>query len=311
MATAMHDSYIKLWSLKGEKLRNLKATFNATMVNEESSLDINREKGGSEFKLLIGHSGPVYGISFSPCSRYLISCSEDGTVRLWNTLTFICLACYRGHNYPIWDVDFSPNGTYFVTASHDRTARLWSTEHTSPLRIFAGHISDVDCVKFHPNGRYVATGSTDKTARLWDISTGSCVRVFTGHTSSIDRIAVSNNGKLLATAGSDGHILVWDILTGRLTHTFEDPQGLGTTYSLTFSYSDESLISGGNDYKIRIWDVQAPTNNPVPPVSQPAIADTTSKPSHPIKVFKTKRTSILHLKCTPRNLILAAGSFNP
>ena len=34
---------------------------------------------GSPQKRLIGHSGPVYGVSFSHDSRFLISCSEDTT----------------------------------------------------------------------------------------------------------------------------------------------------------------------------------------------------------------------------------------
>jgi WD40 repeat protein len=34
---------------------------------------------GSEFKILLGHSGPVYACSFSPDKYYLISGSEDGT----------------------------------------------------------------------------------------------------------------------------------------------------------------------------------------------------------------------------------------
>ena len=34
---------------------------------------------GSDFKNLIGHSGPVFGVSFSPDKYYLISGGEDGS----------------------------------------------------------------------------------------------------------------------------------------------------------------------------------------------------------------------------------------
>lgn len=38
-----------------------------------------KELSGTEYKKLIGHSGPVYGLSFSHDNKYLISCSEDKT----------------------------------------------------------------------------------------------------------------------------------------------------------------------------------------------------------------------------------------
>lgn len=37
----------------------------------------------SESKTLIGHSGPVYAVSFSPDRQYLLSSAEDGT-GLWS-----------------------------------------------------------------------------------------------------------------------------------------------------------------------------------------------------------------------------------
>ena len=46
-------------------------------------------------KLLLGHSGPVYGLSFSPDRTMLLSCSEDGTIRLWSLQTWTCLVVYK------------------------------------------------------------------------------------------------------------------------------------------------------------------------------------------------------------------------
>lgn len=130
--------------------------------------------------ILRGHTGPVYGTCFTDDGSFLLSGSEDTTVRLWSMQNMECLVCYRGHNYPVWGVSTSPIGIYFASCSHDNTARLWSSDVLYPLRVFAGHLSGVDVCCFHPNGNYLATGSCDRTCRLWDIQSGNSVRVFTG-----------------------------------------------------------------------------------------------------------------------------------
>ena len=44
---------------------------------------------------LHGHNGPIYGLSFSPDRSLLLSCSEDGTIRLWSLQTWTCLVNYK------------------------------------------------------------------------------------------------------------------------------------------------------------------------------------------------------------------------
>lgn len=107
------------------------------------------ERSGETCRTLCGHSGPVYAVSFSPDRTLLLSCSEDGTIRLWSLQIWTCLVVYKGHMFPIWDVKFSPLGYYFASCSYDRTARLWATDHYQPLRVFAGHFSDVDVSFFN------------------------------------------------------------------------------------------------------------------------------------------------------------------
>ncbi|RUP30964.1 WD40 associated region in TFIID subunit-domain-containing protein [Jimgerdemannia flammicorona] len=79
VAGGFSESYVKVWSLKGEKLRALKNNINPAHVNDLSDLNRLRERHGSEVKRLVGHSGPVFGVSFSHDNKYLISCSEDKT----------------------------------------------------------------------------------------------------------------------------------------------------------------------------------------------------------------------------------------
>ena len=143
-------------------------------------------------ELIGGHSNVVFKSKFTHDSKYLLSCSADNTVCLWDveaTRPQNSLACsYSGHLYPVWDVEVFSQLNLFATGSKDGTARLWSFEHIYPLRIYCGHQSDVNALAFHPNGAYLATGSSDKTVRLWSVHTGEFVRLFSGHRSRVQFI---------------------------------------------------------------------------------------------------------------------------
>jgi transcription initiation factor TFIID subunit 5 len=114
-----------------------------------------KERHGTITRKLIGHSAPVYGLSFEPSGgsalppRFLLSSSADSTARLWSLDTMTNVVAYRGHSKPVWDIEWSPRGIYFATGSRDHTARLWTSDRVSPLRIFAGHLSDVDVRGFN------------------------------------------------------------------------------------------------------------------------------------------------------------------
>ncbi|KAK9432780.1 WD40-repeat-containing domain protein [Lipomyces doorenjongii] len=245
VAGGFADSYVKVWSLKGEKLQSV-------------------VKGStpSPSKRLVGHAGPVYGASFSPDNRYLLTCSDDKSARLWSMDTYTALVSYKGHNHPVWDVTFSPNGHYFATASHDQTARLWSCDHIYPLRIFAGHVSDVDCVTFHPNSTYVLTGSSDKSCRMWDVAKGTPVRVMLSHHAPVSSICVSPDGRTLASGADDGSIILWDLGTGKQIKTMRGHDRNTSVYSLSFSREGTVLVSAGADCSVRVWNVKGGSTIP-------------------------------------------------
>ncbi|KAF8168182.1 TFIID and SAGA subunit [Crassisporium funariophilum] len=320
MAAGFAESYIRLWSLKGEKLKGLRSDFSSSAIKDGTSLNKIREKKGSTTRKLVGHSGPVYSVAFDPLSgsaappKYLLSASADATTRLWSLDTMTNVVAFRGHENPIWDVKWSPMGIYFATASRDKTARLWSTERTSCLRVYAGHLSDVDCVQFHPNSLYLATGSSDWTARLWDVQRGSCLRVFIGHQGAVSSLALSPDGRYLATAGEDLAINLWDIGSGKRIKKMTGHAS--SIYSLAFSAESSLLVSSGADWTVRCWDAKAPggartkaQKNGTPVLNGKYGEEESSETADLLATFPTKRTPITNVQFTSRNLCLVGGNY--
>uniref|UniRef100_A0A671SNK7 Transcription initiation factor TFIID subunit 5 n=1 Tax=Sinocyclocheilus anshuiensis TaxID=1608454 RepID=A0A671SNK7_9TELE len=312
LAGGFADSTVRVWSVTPKKLRKVKSTAELNVIDKESDDVLERimdEKTASESKILHGHSGPVYGVSFSP-DRYqmcLLSISD----LLWTKHTFTCLVGYKGHNYPVWDTQFSPFGYYFVSGGHDRVARLWAMDHYQPLRIFAGHLADVTCTRFHPNSNYVATGSTDRTVRLWDVLNGNCVRILTGHKGPIHSLAFSPNGKFLASGSTDGRVLLWDIGHGLMIGELKGHTD--TIYALKFSRDGEILASGSMDNTVRLWDSMKAFDE----VETDDFTATTGHIHLPdnsqellLGMYHSKSTPVTHLHFTRRNLLLAAGTYN-
>ncbi|EJU01186.1 WD40 repeat-like protein [Dacryopinax primogenitus] len=312
LATGFEQSYIRLWNLKGEKIRGLRSDFDLTNVREARDLRRIRDKAGSITRKLIGHSGPVYSVSFDPLAgssgppHWLLSSSADATIRLWSLDLLANVVVYRGHESPVWDVQWGPLGTYFASGSRDRTARLWCTERLAPLRVFAGHLNDVDIVRFHPNSLYLATGSSDWTARLWDIQRGACVRVFVGHQGGISAMAFSPDGRYLATGSDDLSINLWDLHSGRRIKKMTGHNA--AIHSLTFSAESNVLLSGGADWTVRCWDVKSAGGN-----ATSLGEDVTEKTetSDLLATLPTKRTPVVNVQFTPRNMVLATGPIQP
>jgi len=233
----------------------------------------------SNSQRLIGHSGPVYSVAFAPSSvkpngeigdtdtKWLLSCSQDSSIRLWFLDTFQCVVVYKGHVGPVWSISWGPYGHYFASAGHDKTGRIWQTDHIRQVRILAGHDDDVDVVAWHPNSSYVFTASSDKTVRMWALNNGNPVRMFTGHTSMITALACSRNGKILASADDTGVILLWDLGPGRLLKKMRG-HAKGGIWSLTWSAESTVLVSGGADGTVRSWDVAGPAKRSATPATK-------------------------------------------
>ncbi|KAF8605753.1 WD40 repeat-like protein, partial [Ceratobasidium sp. AG-I] len=92
------------------------------------------ETGVELFELPPGHENPVRSIAFTLDGRYIVSGSDDATVRIWDTETGTAVAePLKGHLYGVNSIALSSDGRLIATGSEDTTVRIWDMEslHTN------------------------------------------------------------------------------------------------------------------------------------------------------------------------------------
>ena len=60
--------------------------------------------------LQTGHTASVNALALSPDGRFLVSGSEDVTLKIWDTATGNVLRTLSGHDQPVMAVAISPDG---------------------------------------------------------------------------------------------------------------------------------------------------------------------------------------------------------
>jgi len=210
---------------------------------------------GQELLTLVGHTGWLAGLAFSPDGKRLTSTSLDGTVRVWSLEPGRETVAVRG---PIAGygnrVVYSPNGQELATNGGDGTAMIWNAE-TGQLRLtLAGHHQEVMNMAFSPDGKRFATGSLDATAIVWDAATGKKLLTLSGHEAGVRDVAFSPDSSLIVTGGFDGTARIWDAATGAELLKITGHEGI--VPGVAFSPDGIKLATASTDGTAKIWNVK-------------------------------------------------------
>jgi WD40 repeat protein/cytochrome c-type biogenesis protein CcmH/NrfG len=189
---------------------------------------------------LTGHRAGVRGLSFSPNGRFLATCSDDHSARLWDVRTGREYLSLLGHTAPVTAVAFSLDGTLVATASNDQSARLWDARTGESLMTLRPRLGPLSGVAFSPDGTHLAVAN--KAVALFELAGIQERRRLAGHPSYVWGLAFHPLRPLLATGGdNDRAVLFWDLKTGRLAAVRRSQQ----VGALAYSPDGELLAVGG------------------------------------------------------------------
>lgn len=134
------------------------------------------------FTQVFAHARAVTQAAFSPDGRWVLTASQDGTARVWDTASGKALGTQPlKHDAAVNCAIFSPDGKRVLTGSDDHTARVWDTYTGQPLSDPLNLGRPVIHVAYAPDGqrllavsgtRFLSTASNNPTMREQRIPLG-------------------------------------------------------------------------------------------------------------------------------------------
>ncbi len=212
-----------------------------------------------------GNIGYLTNATYSPDGKTLATVDYPGGIRIWDIMTgklkrtisnFNPRDTHHKTEYDTYYIAFTPNREKAIISENYGALSLWDTStkrlHTL-IKSKWGHD-----VLLSPDGETVASWNTSKDGliRFWNATTGEHKRTIKDHYGRISGVEFSRDGSLLASwslSYEDKTIRLWNVATGRNIQTLTGNNNL--IGNVIFSPDGETLISGGQDGTVLIWDV--------------------------------------------------------
>ena len=171
---------------------------------------------------LVAHTDAVWGLAYSGIKNQLLSCSADGTIRLWNPQEKLpCICTYNGdkeHGIPT-SVDFiGCDPAHMVTSFNTGSTVIYDLETSQSLVMLSSQIESglqsnnhINRVVSHPTLPVTITAHEDRHIKFFDNKTGKMIHSMVAHLDAVTSLAVDPNGIYLMSGSHDCSIRLWNL----------------------------------------------------------------------------------------------------
>jgi guanine nucleotide-binding protein subunit beta-2-like 1 protein len=218
------------------------------------------QSAGAPRKVLTGHSHFISDLDLSQDSRYALSSSWDGTIRLWSLKTastrktLSCGSDPDGHKKDVLTVAFSPDNRQIASGSMDKSVKLWNIQGVCKFTVDQNpHTDWVSCVRYFqdPKQPIIVSASWDKTIKVWDNQQMSLMHTFVGHKAQINTLDLAPNTNIIASGSRDGHVNIWNLIEGKHLEDIDVDSPINVVVFTTKYY----WLVIGTDDGIRVYDL--------------------------------------------------------
>jgi len=233
------------------------------------------------------HIAPLTSLSRTAKSGFLLTASQDRTVRLWDAAgaplrAFALFAPVRqsaiaetenrvaavgaDNVLRVWDIGgaeqkvlpnvtgaiaWSPDGKWFAFGGADNKVHLNPADFSAPEKLVATHGGPIRSILFRPDSVQVFSGGADNAIKVSDVASGAEVKTLAGHQGPVNGLAISADGKTLASGSDDKTVKVWNVDAGTPSASFAEATAPILSVALTPDAS--TVVAGSADNQLRVY----------------------------------------------------------
>ncbi|ROT35517.1 WD repeat-containing protein pop3 [Sodiomyces alkalinus F11] len=220
-----------------------------------------------------GHTGNITGVAFHCEGKWMVTSSEDGTVKIWETRSGQVQRSYN-HGSPANDVVIHPNQGEIISCDRMGSVRVWDlAENTCSHQLIPEEDVSVSSVTVASDGSLLCAANNAGNVFVWHLVQSMertqlvPVTHFSAHKEYITRILLSPDGKKLATCSADHTAKIWEVTD--LDPATEDdgprPYPLEATltghqrwvWDCAFSADSAYLVTACSDHYARLWELHS------------------------------------------------------
>jgi WD40 repeat protein len=309
LAAAGQDGVIRVWSVISTPQERAGHEHEEDVSDDNAerlSAPVFRSKPIREFE---GHTSVILDLSWSK-NNFLLSSSQDKTVRLWHISRQECLCTFK-HKDSVTSIAFHPkDDRFFLAGSLDSVLRLWSIPDKS-VAFWCQLPNIITAVAFTPDGRTSMAGILTGLCLFYETEglkyhTQIHVRSSRGKNakgSKITGIRTATyppndpNGEVkVLISSNDSRVRLYNLRDKSLEMKFRGHENTCSQIRASFSDDLKYVICGSEDRKTYIWS------------TSPTEGD--NKDKRPVEIFSAHSTSVTTSIMAPaktRQLLGASG----
>ncbi|KAF8649608.1 hypothetical protein AX16_005698 [Volvariella volvacea WC 439] len=300
LAAALHNGSVQLWNYRMgvlvDRFEEHEGPVRGVAIHPSRALLVT---GGDDYKIKVwdirpqnrrclftlhGHLDYVRTVQFHHEMPWIISASDDQTIRIWNSTSRQCIAILTGHSHYVMSAQFHPKEDLVVSASMDQTVRVWdisglrrSTPNqggpggvgpaTGPASfeafdtfstvkyVLEGHDRGVNFATFHPTLPLIISAADDRTIRIWRMSETRAWEVDScrGHFNNVSSAAFHPKHEIIVSCGEDKTVRVWDLTKRTAIQTFKREHD---RFWVLAAHPNLNLFAAGHDSGLIVFKLE-------------------------------------------------------
>jgi WD40 repeat protein len=222
-------------------------------------------------------------VLFGPDRQQIYTLTAAGDLRIYDLSTgdlLETLDAFEGYN-GAWAYD--PVGGWLALGSDEGSAQVWDMPAGAPVNVLEGPASPLASLAFDPEGTVLAVAHENGTVQIWDFALGE-IAAASDLMTPVSQILFAPSGRAVVINTGDGVL----VLSGSTAEVVYGLTGTPNTGVLAFFGETDTLMLGGADADITLWDTATGRRVAVLPETQGEHPSASAAPSGDMLMTSTR-----------------------